>query len=194
MMAALRQSTILPDTAPKVKHILTKKHNNKLQILPSILKEKIKDLPPAPPSSKEAAILVPIIHVVQEELSSTSKENSVPHLLFTTRSSQLKNHANQISFPGGHLDDELDDQCVIRAALRETREELSPPPRPSTDGNEYSSGDLVAYDFDRGIEVLGTTDSIPSMKNSPVTPVVAYFKEEFTPTLIQKLLDRKSVV
>ena len=36
--------------------------------------------------------------------------------------------------------------------------------------------------------MLGTTDSIPSMKNSPVTPVVAYFKEEFTPTLIQKLL------
>ena len=111
----------------------------------------------------------------------------------------MTHHANEISFPGGHVDEE-DDNCVIRAALRETREELTRHDDDGNgnghgnghdDGNSNDDGDgndsLDVYDFDQGIEVLGTTESIPSMKNIPVTPVVAYFKEEFTAERIQSL-------
>ncbi len=45
-----------------------------------------------------------------------------PHIILTKRSSELKNHAGQISCPGGtHLDSDKD---LMHTALRETYEEL----------------------------------------------------------------------
>ena len=133
-----------------------------MQILP----QEIKDLMPPSLTNKKASILVSIIHVADEESS--------PSILFTTRSGSLKAHANQISFPGGHVDEE-DGNCVLRAALRETREELTSADNPNR------------YDFENGIEVLGRTENIPSMRNIPVTPVVAMFKEQFTTKQIEYL-------
>jgi 8-oxo-dGTP pyrophosphatase MutT (NUDIX family) len=159
-MNALKQSTILSEAGPKVRKLL-EAHKPYMQIIP----QEIKDLIPPSLSNKKASVLVPIIHVVDE---------SFPSILFTTRSGSLKAHANQISFPGGHVDEE-DGNCIIRAALRETREELTTAHNPHR------------YDFDNGIIVLGRTENIPSMRNTPVTPVIAMFKEQFTKKQIEDL-------
>jgi 8-oxo-dGTP pyrophosphatase MutT (NUDIX family) len=57
-----------------------------------------------------AAVLVPII--AREELS----------VLFTRRTTQLKAHSGQVSFPGGRA--EPDDRGPEHTALREAREEI----------------------------------------------------------------------
>ncbi len=48
-------------------------------------------------------------------------------ILLTLRSSHLRDHGNQISFPGGQIDPT--DSGHTAAALRETQEELAIPPR-----------------------------------------------------------------
>jgi 8-oxo-dGTP pyrophosphatase MutT (NUDIX family) len=64
-----------------------------------------------PPSPVAAAVLVPIV----------DRERGLSVLL-TQRASHLKNHAGQISFPGGRI--EPTDGGPLAAALRETEEEI----------------------------------------------------------------------
>jgi 8-oxo-dGTP pyrophosphatase MutT (NUDIX family) len=64
-----------------------------------------------PATPRAAAVLVPIIE----------HEHS-PSLLMTTRAGHLRQHAGQISFPGGGI--EASDDDVLGAALRETEEEI----------------------------------------------------------------------
>jgi 8-oxo-dGTP pyrophosphatase MutT (NUDIX family) len=58
-----------------------------------------------------AAVLVPII------------ERAEPTILLTQRTAHLKDHAGQISFPGGKI--EPGDESPAAAALRETEEEIA---------------------------------------------------------------------
>ena len=62
---------------------------------------------------KLAAVLVPIIDSVE------------PTVLFTQRTAHLRDHAGQISFPGGKID--ADDESPAAAALREAEEEIALP-------------------------------------------------------------------
>ena len=64
-----------------------------------------------PPSPVAAAVLVPIV----DHLDGLS-------VLLTQRSSQLRHHPGQISFPGGRI--EAQDTGPLEAALRETEEEI----------------------------------------------------------------------
>ncbi|MDQ5868193.1 MAG: CoA pyrophosphatase [Thermoproteota archaeon] len=64
-----------------------------------------------PDACKVAGVLV-IIHPL----------NNMPHIVLTKRSCRLKDHAGQISFPGGNFDRE--DLTPLDTALRETREEI----------------------------------------------------------------------
>jgi 8-oxo-dGTP pyrophosphatase MutT (NUDIX family) len=71
--------------------------------------ESIKHL--IPQSHKQSAVLVPLVQR-PDGLS----------VLFTERASHLRNHAGQISFPGGRID--ASDADPIAAALRESEEEI----------------------------------------------------------------------
>ena len=64
-----------------------------------------------PAAPRAAAVLVPIVDHAQS-----------PSLLMTTRAGHLRQHAGQISFPGGRI--EASDDDVLGAALRETQEEI----------------------------------------------------------------------
>ncbi len=79
-----------------------------------------------------------------------------PHLIFTRRSETLRNHAGQISFPGGGYEDA--DGSLERTALRETAEEIG-----------------LEAGF---IEVLGALDDVtPVTSKFMVTPFVAIVPE-----------------
>jgi 8-oxo-dGTP pyrophosphatase MutT (NUDIX family) len=64
-----------------------------------------------PDNPVPAAVLVPIVDY-----------GHALHVLLTQRASHLKNHAGQISFPGGRI--EAGDEGPLAAALRETSEEI----------------------------------------------------------------------
>ena len=51
-----------------------------------------------------------------------SGKGQVPEVLITLRSSQMRSHPGQPSFPGGTID--LTDKDAISAALRESEEEV----------------------------------------------------------------------
>ena len=98
--------------------------------------EEIVGLLEAPPVP--AAVLVPII--LGPELS----------LLLTRRTSHLKKHAGQVSFPGGRIDPE--DADAEAAALREAEEE-------------------IALDRDR-VEIVGRMDDYVTGTGYRITPVL----------------------
>lgn len=96
--------------------------------------------------TRTAAILVPLVSY-QGKIS----------LLFTRRSGHLPTHANEVSFPGGHFDAAVD-RTLEDTALREAKEELG--------GDDYH--------WDK-VEIIGRASSLPSIKGTPVTPVLAVF-------------------
>lgn len=82
-----------------------------------------------------------------------------PHVILTKRSSALKHHPGQVSFPGGKVEDSDTDET--RAALREAHEEIGLSP------------DLVT--------VLGALPPHETVTGFRVTPVVSIVSETFVP-------------
>ncbi len=103
------------------------------------------------PNFRQAAVLVPIL-----------KTEAGYELLFTVRSSQLSNHAGEISFPGGRVDE---GETLEAAARREAFEEI---------------GVTVTSE-----SVLGLLNDVPSPANYIVTPVVALLEKPLDFTLSQ---------
>ncbi len=101
---------------------------------------------------RRAAVLVPLVSY-----------EGVPSLLFTTRSSHLPTHANEVSFPGGHFQDRTD-RTLEETALREAQEELR--------------GD---YPWDK-VEIIGNATPLPSIRGTPVTPVIGVLPYEISAT------------
>ena len=97
-------------------------------------------------SLREAAVLVPLF-----------ERGGEPHLLFTLRPEHLRQHAGQISFPGGRRDRE--DETPLHAALRETDEELGIP-----------TGRVT---------VLGMLDELPTVTRYRIAPFVGVIPEGF---------------
>lgn len=101
---------------------------------------------------RHAAILVPICVSDKNEIS----------ILYTLRSSKLRSHKGQISFPGGHME-ELDGH-EIECALRETQEEIGL-------SSEY-------------IKVWGTGSQITPSFGISIVPVIAEIRN-FKPSMVQ---------
>jgi 8-oxo-dGTP pyrophosphatase MutT (NUDIX family) len=91
------------------------------------------DEPPAP-----AAVLVPVVM------------REAPALLLTKRTSHLKKHAGQVSFPGGRIDP--GDANAEAAALREAHEEIALDPAK--------------------VEILGRMDDYVTGTGYIITPVI----------------------
>lgn len=98
------------------------------------------DRPPA-----QAAVLVPLVQ--REELM----------VLLTRRTDHLRDHAGQVSFPGGRVEPE--DVDVVATALRETQEEIG----------------LDA----RHVQVLGQLPTYTTGSGFVVTPVVSLVQPGF---------------
>lgn len=94
-----------------------------------------------------AAVLVPLV-----------QRQAGLQLLLTLRTDHLRDHAGQISFPGGRVEPE--DDGAVATALRETEEEI---------------GLSRAY-----IEVLGQLPIYSTVTAFQVTPVVALVEPGFT--------------
>lgn len=90
-----------------------------------------------------AAVLVPVVN-----------RDGGPTLLFTQRTAHLHDHAGQISFPGGRVDD--GDADRVATALREAEEETG----------------LEA----RRVEVLGRLPDFDIQTGFRVTPVVGWIE------------------
>lgn len=101
-----------------------------------------REVPMDSDSERRAAILVPLV-----------SWEGVPSLLYTTRSNELPTHASEVSFPGGHFDEALD-ETLEDTALREAQEEL-----------------LGDYPWE-SVELIGQTSPLPSIRGTPVTAVV----------------------
>lgn len=96
-----------------------------------------------------AAVLVPIVEHAEGMT-----------VLLTQRTDHLNDHAGQVSFPGGKIDDTDADE--IEAALRETHEE-------------------VGIEPDR-VEVIGRLDDYITGTGFTITPVVGLLEPGFTVT------------
>jgi 8-oxo-dGTP pyrophosphatase MutT (NUDIX family) len=100
-----------------------------------------------PDRARPAAVLVPLVER-PEGLT----------VLLTERSAHLKNHAGQVSFPGGRL--EAGDSSPLAAALRETEEEIG-----------------LSRDF---IRIAGYLESHLVFTGFHVVPVVGFVRPGFS--------------
>jgi 8-oxo-dGTP pyrophosphatase MutT (NUDIX family) len=101
--------------------------------------------PPVSPIVREAAVLAPLYALTGR-----------PHLLFTRRTTQLRKHSGEISFPGGSRDPV--DDTLLMTALRESYEEL-------------------ALDVQQ-VEAVGALETVFSaVSNFLVTPFVGWLGE-----------------
>lgn len=96
---------------------------------------------------REAAVLIPLV-----------MRDTGPTVLLTRRTAHLHDHAGQISFPGGGI--EQHDEHAVATALRETKEEVG-----------------LQADF---VEVLGVLPRYATVSGYAVTPVVALVRPGFT--------------
>jgi len=90
---------------------------------------------------RPAAVLVPVIDRAEGAT-----------VLLTERCAHLGDHAGQVSFPGGRMEDS--DSGVVAAALRETQEETGLPP---------------AHE----VHIIGALHQRGTISNYRVTPVIA---------------------
>ena len=117
-------------------------------------------LPDAP---RPAAVLVPLLRT-----SNDTSEAPEWHILLTKRSANLAEHSGQVAFPGGRSDS--NDATLEATALREAHEEIGLDPQK--------------------VRILGVLDSLLTITNYRVTPVVGVIPWPFNMILSGIEVDR----
>ena len=110
----------------------------------SFVQEKLTKYSPqtlAHPEFKQSAVLIGLVPT----------ENSYK-MLFTVRSSKMKHHQGEISFPGGRFD-EKNDNTLLDTVLRETYEEIGVPKN--------------------DIEIIGQLNDSPTISGYIIRPFIA---------------------
>lgn len=107
------------------------------------------------------AALLPAQPKLAAVLIGLTESAGEPGILLTVRSTAMRQHAGQVSFPGGAI--ELEDADPAAAALREAREEVG----------------LVADQ----VQVVGFLPDQLVLTGFQVTPVVARIQSSFVPIL-----------
>jgi len=79
-----------------------------------------------------------------------------PSVLFTTRAATMNTQPSEVSFPGGHVEE---GETFAEAALRECEEEVG--------GSHWSS-----------MVIVGECSPLPSIKGTPVHPIVGVLPQE----------------
>ncbi|CAJ1915122.1 unnamed protein product [Cylindrotheca closterium] len=146
----LRRCQTLTDAIPRLEKIFAEKANPKTaNAFPLFNKSTHQAVWKSVPINKErqAAVLVPLVSFQGE-----------PSILFTTRSMNLP-HPGEVSFPGGHLEEGVDNS-LTDTALREAQEEL-----------------LGDYPWDE-VHILGQSTALPSAGGTPVTPIIGVLPYE----------------
>jgi 8-oxo-dGTP pyrophosphatase MutT (NUDIX family) len=105
---------------------------------PELLPGDVLELEDMQAGTTPAAVLVPIV------------DRPSPTVILTLRPDTMRNHAGQVSFPGGRIDP--GDDGPIAAALREAEEEIGLPPS--------------------RVEVIGIADRYRTVTGFEVTPVL----------------------
>ncbi len=83
------------------------------------IKQKLEKLNPIESTSlKKAGVFIGILY--HDEYINN------PEIIFTQRSTKLSTHSGEVSFPGGKWDEQ--DKNLYETALRESNEEINPPP------------------------------------------------------------------
>lgn len=95
---------------------------------------------------KASAVLVPIV-----------ERGSDYSIMLTKRSTQLKSHSGQVSFPGGRCDE--GDAHAMATALREANEEINLPIK--------------------NVEVIGAMEDYETVTGYSVSPVVGFVNPDF---------------
>jgi len=83
------------------------------------------------------------------------------NIILTKRTTKLKNHAGEVSFPGGSFD-EYQDSNIIETAIREADEEI---------GLAKSSSEIIGF----------VPPQISLGTGFIVTPVIAFVEDDFSP-------------
>lgn len=104
--------------------------------------------PENPHPTQKASVLIPL-----------HEKDSRLHLLFTQRSTSLRSHSGQVSFPGGKADST--DKDALETALRESHEEIGLHPDQ--------------------VQILGRLDQIISVNFLLVTPFIGLIPTGFVP-------------
>ena len=99
---------------------------------------------PAPEGRRASAVLIPLVEM-----------DGDLNVILTERSSRLRHHAGQISFPGGAIDH---GESVEQAALREAHEEINLSPN--------------------DVEILGHLPGVLTTANFHIAPVLGLIKKD----------------
>jgi len=129
-------------------------HNASANVLKSLIEDRLKD---SAPLTDVARARLGGVTIESAHLAIVDRPEGLTVLL-TQRAAHLKNHAGQVSFPGGRL--EAQDETPLAAALRETEEEIG-----------------LSREF---VRVVGYLESHLIFTGFHVVPVVGFVTPGFT--------------
>lgn len=132
-------------------------------------------------NQKRASVVIPLCN-----------DNGVASILFERRSETVRTHKQQVCFPGGMVDREVD-STIIETSLRELEEELGFPAAESTEVLGILRCDWNEVANMTGIAVTPVVGFLGDLKDLPLRPNPDEVSELFTIKISDLLVDENWV-